>query len=74
MSKTSPSKEEEMQEELIAVCIFKNAKTLPKCQWRQMINDVPMCWRNCAGCIYLDNKTKDEIIHLIQTLKRDSPL
>jgi hypothetical protein len=39
-------------EEMITICIFKDAKKLPSCQWRHMINDVPMCWRNCAGCIY----------------------
>jgi hypothetical protein len=43
----------EQEEERITVCVFKDYEVMPKCQWRHEINDTPMCWRNCAGCIYV---------------------
>ena len=38
----------------LTVCRFNNAIKIPPCMWRHIINDTAMCWRTCAGCIFLE--------------------
>lgn len=41
-------------EKPILECIFNGKKKIYPCQWRHVINDKGMCWRNCAGCMFVE--------------------